>query len=104
VESERPPLRAPLSGAMVDAVEDNALVLRLRDKFSADVLKDHTKLVETAICDVLGQPLRVTLRVDSGGSARPAHSAKAADPQPQDEESDDIDALFNYANERMRPQ
>ena len=109
VEGERPPLRAPLSGAMVDAIDGNAIVLRLRDKFNADILKDHTALVEKAIADVLGQALKVTVRVDaSGGAAAPARGsapAKAAEPQPQSEESDeDLDALFNYANERIGPQ
>lgn len=108
VEGERPPLRAPLSGAMVDAIDGNSVVLRLRDKFNADILKDHTALVEKAIADVLGQPLKVTVRVDASGNAAPARSnaaPRAAEPPPQAEEGDeDLDALFNYANERIGPQ
>jgi len=102
-ESERQSLRAPLSGAMVEAIDGNAIVLRLRDSFSADILKDHLKLLEAAIVDVLGAPLKVTLRVDSSAARNnSATSSKAEEPLPQDEPGEDIDALFNYANERIR--
>ena len=102
-ESERQSLRAPLSGAMVESIDGNAIVLRLRDSFSADILKDHLKLLEAAIVDVLGAPLKVTLRVDSSAARNNnAASSKAEEPLPQGEPGEDIDALFNYANERIR--
>ncbi|MDE2481069.1 MAG: hypothetical protein KGN02_02620, partial [bacterium] len=102
-ESERPPLRAPLSGAMVAAVDGNAVVLKLRTKFDADILKDHLKLLERAIHDVLGAELKV--RLESGAPA--ATQAAPDEPMPQFEESvdqvdEDPDALFNYANERIK--
>ncbi len=90
VESERQSLRAPLSRAAIGALESNAIVLKLPDDWSADALRDHAGLIETAIADVLGVPLKVTLRVD-GSAARP----KAR-------EEDAPDALFDYANERIR--
>ena len=62
VEAERPPLRAPLSGAMVGAIEGNAVVLKLRSPFEADILKDNTKLLESAIADVLGCEAQGALR------------------------------------------
>ncbi len=101
VESERPPLRIPLAGTVVEAVDGNAVILKLRDTASADMLRDHTKMIEAAIADVLGRSLKVTLRVEgnaarSKGEPRPA-AAPAPAPEPEDAE-----ALFNYASERIR--
>ncbi len=99
VEAERPPLRAPLSGAMVDAIDGNAAVVKLRSKFDADILKDHVKLLEAAIADVLGAQLKV--RLEAGAAA--ATQTLAEEEMPQFEESGEgADALFNYANERIR--
>ncbi|HVR47752.1 MAG TPA: DNA polymerase III subunit gamma/tau [Candidatus Binatia bacterium] len=91
IEGERPPLRAPLSRAAIEGIEHNALVLKLPDAWSADTLKDHVKLIEAAIADVLGVALQVRLRVD--GNAARAKGSTA---------TDDADALFDYANERIQ--
>ena len=102
IESERQPLRAPLARAAIEALESNAIVLRLPDTWSAESLRGHTKIIEAAIADVLGVPLKVTLRVDSN-SARaksPAQVGVTEARPPSD--SDDPDALFDYANERIR--
>jgi DNA polymerase III subunit gamma/tau len=90
IESERQSLRAPLSRAAIEALENNAIVLKLPDAWSADALRDHAALIETAIADVLGVPLKVILRVDG---TTPRSSA---------EEDEGTDALFDYANERIR--
>ena len=90
VESERQSLRAPLSRAAIDSLESNAVVLRLPDSWSADALRDHAALIEAAIADVLGVPLKVRLRVNGG--AEPSRGST----------SDGPDALFDYANERIR--
>jgi DNA polymerase-3 subunit gamma/tau len=90
IEGERPPLRAPLSRAAIEGIEHNALVLKLPDAWSADTLKDHVKLIEAAIADVLGVALQVRLRVD-GNAARAQGST-----------GDDADALFDYAQKRIR--
>jgi DNA polymerase-3 subunit gamma/tau len=98
VEAERPPLRAPLSGAMVDSIDGNAVILKLRAKFDADILKEHTKLLESAIADVLGAPLQV--RFETGAApAAPGVPAVGATAQPDDESADE---LFGYANERIK--
>lgn len=89
IESERQPLRAPLSRAAIESLESNAIVLRLPDSWSAESLRGHTKIIEAAIADVLGVPLKVTLRVGVTEATPPSN---AADP----------DALFDYANERIR--
>ena len=95
VEAERPPLRAPLSGAMVDSIDGNAVVLKLRAKLDADILKDHAKLLESAIADVLGAKLQV--RLEAGASA----PTQTAEPTPVNEE-ESADELFGYANERIK--
>ncbi|HVN69690.1 MAG TPA: DNA polymerase III subunit gamma/tau [Candidatus Binatia bacterium] len=89
VESERHSLRAPLSRAEVEALESNAVVLKLPDSWSAETLRDHSALIESAIADVLGAPLKVRLKVDG---ARPRGS----------EPNNGADELFDYANERIR--
>ena len=102
IESERQSLRAPLSRAAIDSLESNAIVLSFPNSWSADSLREHVKIIEGAIADVLGVPLRVTLRVDSsaGRAKAPASTAAgASQPSPQ---PDDPDALFDYANERIR--
>jgi DNA polymerase-3 subunit gamma/tau len=102
IESERQPLRAPLSRAAIEALESNAIVLRLPDTWSAESLRGHTKIIEAAIADVLGVPLKVTLRVDSNsGRSKAAAQAGVTEPRPPSD-SDDPDALFDYANERIR--
>jgi hypothetical protein len=102
IESERQPLRAPLSRAAIEALESNAIVLRLPDSWSAESLRGHTKIIEAAIADVLGVPLKVTLRVDSN-SGRSKQTAPAGVTEATlASNSDDPDALFDYANERIR--
>lgn len=101
VEGERQSLRAPLSRATVESLESNAVVLKLPAAWSSDALRDHTPLIEKAIADVLGVPLKVVLRVDGGGG-RPKSAARGGEPPPAGKGSDDADALFEYANERIR--
>ncbi len=108
VESERPPLRAPLSGAMLDAIDGNAAVLKLRTKFDADILKDHVKLIETAIADVLGSDLKV--RLESGAARNAEDSGAPSSSNAQEREAhfegspdeETADELFGYANERIK--
>lgn len=106
VESERPPLRAPLSRATLSSVDGNALVLQLPDAVMAGILKDHLPLLEDAIGEVLNAPLRVTLKVESGparakgSAARTAASVQAA-PPPASPIAEDPDELFTYLNERI---
>ncbi len=108
VESERAPMRAPLSRATLSSIEGNALVLTLPDPVMAGVLKDNLSLLEQAIADVLNTPLRVTLKVEGtparskgGGAARTAASMQASEP-PAAAIAEDPDELFSYLNERIR--
>ena len=95
VESERASLRAQLSGAMVDSVEDGVLLLKLRNKLDLDLLKPHIAAIEAAIHDVLGTTAKVRLET---GAPPPAQQSAPATPA----EPEDVDALFNYANERIK--
>ena len=60
----------------------NAVVLKLPEGWIADALRDHAALIEAAIADVLGSPLRVTLRVDAPGRAKPEAGALGPSPAP----------------------
>ncbi len=94
VESERATLRVQLSRAMPEAVEGHALIVRLADAWMVDTLREHAALIESAVADVLGAPLRVTFKVDARGKGGAAPAAPA-------EENPDV--LFQYANERIKP-
>jgi len=103
VEGERQSLRAPLSRAAIETVEGNAVVLKLPNTWSADALREYAPLIERAIADVLGVPLKVTLRVDgSAGRSRGSASGNVASMSANAREEDGPDALFDYANERIR--
>ena len=102
IESERQPLRAPLSRAAIEALESNAIVLRLPDSWSAESLRGHTKIIEAAIADVLGVPLKVTLRVDSNSGRSKSPAPVGVTESGPVSATDDPDALFDYANERIR--
>ncbi|HEY8296431.1 MAG TPA: DNA polymerase III subunit gamma/tau [Candidatus Baltobacteraceae bacterium] len=99
VESEKQSLKGALSRVVVDSIEGNAVILKPINSISADILKDSAKLIETAIADVVGAPLRVTLRVDAAVTR--AKSAAPPPPTPPQSE-DDPDQLFTYLNERIK--
>jgi DNA polymerase III subunit gamma/tau len=103
VEGERQSLRAPLSRAAIESVEENVIVLKLPDAWSADALRDHARIIEAAIADVLGVTLSVRLRVDgSAGRSKGSAPGNVASMTGARREEDDPDALFDYANERIR--
>ena len=95
VEAERPPLRAPLSGAMVDSIDGNAVVLKLRRSSTPTSSKITPSCSKSAIADVLGRNCRF--------ASKPAHR-----PQPKQQslrrpnEEESADELFGYANERIK--
>ena len=101
VESERQSLRAQLSRAVPESIEENAVVVKLPNQVMADILKDNVSLLETAVAEVLGTQIRVIFRVETPaprgkGSAAPASPALKAEP------AGDADELFTYLNERIR--
>jgi DNA polymerase III subunit gamma/tau len=102
VESERQSLRALLSRAAIESLESNAIVLKLPDQWQADTLRDHAPLIEAAIADVLGAPLKITLRVDGRAGRAKGSAAGNVASVSEVPQADDPEALFDYANERIR--
>jgi len=96
VESERQNLRAPLSRASVESLDGNAIVLKLPDAWSADILRDHAPYLEAAVLDVFGVPLRVVCKVEAGPAAEAVRGKSGAAVG-----NDDPDMLFQYASERI---
>ena len=90
IEGERQSLRTQLSRAQPEAIEGSALVIKLPNAIFAETLKENAKMIEAAIAEVLGTPLRVRFRVEA--------ASKTAAPAPP---PDDPDELLSYINERM---
>jgi len=98
VEGGRPPLRGPLSRAQIDGIERDTVTLKLPDSVSAERLRASLALIQEAILDVLGVPLKVALRVDANAPAAKASSRSAREASAEE----DPDELFNYASERIK--
>jgi hypothetical protein len=98
VESERQNLRVPLSRAVVDSIDGNAIVLKL-PAFGAEILRDNAAILEAAVLDVLGVPLKVVCKIEAG--AAPAPSVRPTVVTDAVVENDDPDMLFQYASERI---
>ncbi|HKU67807.1 MAG TPA: DNA polymerase III subunit gamma/tau [Candidatus Baltobacteraceae bacterium] len=109
VESEKQSLRGELRRAMPDSVDGSALVVKVPNAISAEVLKDNGKLIQSAIQEALGVAMQVkfqtggaaSARARGGGAARTAASVQAGEPQ-SGAIAEDPDELFSYLNERIR--
>ncbi len=106
VESEKQSLRTQLSRAVPESIEGNAVIIKLPNTVLAETLRDNARLLETAMADVLGSPLRATFKVEGasprGKGSAPATAAKiAATAQESGMAPEDADALFTYLNERI---
>lgn len=95
VEGERQSLRTQLSRAVPEAIEGNALVIKLPNAVLADTLKDNAKMIDDAIAEVLGTPLRAIFKVENPGKGKSANFAAAP------ETADDPKELLSYINERI---
>jgi DNA polymerase-3 subunit gamma/tau len=100
VESEYAPLQGPLSGTRVVEIDGNAIVLVARTTVDAAIVRERTALIEAAVVDVLGTPMKISLRAES--SPRAKGSAPGGVASLTADGGDDPDALFHYANERIR--
>ena len=99
IESERQSLRTQLSRAMPEGIDGNALVVKMTDAWMAETLKEHTALIERAMQEVLGAPLRITFRVDAAPAVPRGRSAPpVTDATPED----DPEELFTYVNEKLK--
>lgn len=102
VESERQSLRVQLSRAVPESVEGNALVVKLPNEFMAETLKDNAKLIEAAVTEVLGAPLRVRFHVDASGRTKGGSAAPTAATVAQQPAFEDSAELLSYLNERIK--
>ncbi|MFN2450246.1 MAG: DNA polymerase III subunit gamma/tau [Candidatus Baltobacteraceae bacterium] len=96
IESEKQSLRVQLARAVPEALEGNALVIKLPSSFMAETLRDHAKLVEKAMAEVLGTPIKAIFKVE--GAARGKGAAEAQAPA----SNDNPEELFTYLNERIK--
>jgi len=102
-EGERVPLRGPLSRATVEAVTAQAVIVRLADEPAAELLRKDAAVVERAIKDVVGVPLRLQIRVEAGpqgGSRGNTHRAAPA-PAPGEAEPSGETDLLAYALHKL---
>ena len=114
VEGAYPPLRGPLSGVRVESLDGDRVVLVARNSLDAGIMTQRCQLIEDAITDVLAAALKVELRIDPNASAAAGASRAKGSAPPRvasvsagsddGNADDDADALFNYANERIREQ
>ncbi|HKU82097.1 MAG TPA: hypothetical protein VJP76_07995, partial [Candidatus Tumulicola sp.] len=100
-EGEHPPLRGPLSGVRVAEVQDDAIVLVARNQVEEALVRERAALIESAAGDVLGRPMKIRLRVETASRGKGVAPGGVAS-LTADSPDDDADALFSYANERIR--
>ena len=101
VQSEYPPLRGPLSGALVDEVNGATITVIARNNGADEaVLRQRVGLLEAAVANVLGVPMKIAVRVET--SPRPKASASSGSATLNPQPAEDADVLFQYANERIR--
>jgi len=102
IEGRRQSLRTQLSRAVPETIEGDALVIKLPNAVLADTLKENAHLIDAAIEEVLGAPLKATFTVDGGASRSKSRDGNTI-PQPvASEEADDPDELFTYLNEKIK--
>lgn len=103
-EGERAPLRAPLSRATVDSIEDDVLTIRLVDSTTEGYVREHAPIIERAIAEVLGVPLRLNVKADRASSqTRSSHRAAARDLEPDGEGDSEVIGLLDYATKTITP-
>jgi len=100
--SEYHPLKAALSGATIEELEGNAIVLTARSAVDTAVVRERVALIEAAAADVLGMPVRITVRAGSSGSKAKGSAPGGVASVTADGAFDEVEALFNYASERIR--
>ncbi len=102
VEGEKQTLRVPLSRATVNAVKDGAVVVAHAEEVQAGILRDNVAIVERALLDVFGRPLRLEV-VHERGATRSAHRGSPSPPavaRTEGGESQGLE-LLDYASETI---
>ena len=79
-EEKHKPLRGLLSRATVDAVDATVLTIGVGDAIQEGLIRDRTAVIEKAVADVVGAPLRVAIRV-RGATPSPARASATETPK-----------------------
>ena len=79
-EEKHKPLRGLLSRATVDAVDATVLTIGVGDAIQEGLIRDRTAVIEKAVADVVGAPLRVAIRV-RGATPSPARASVTEAPK-----------------------
>ena len=106
------PLRSPLSRATVDSLEDGTVTITIIDPLLEDRVREKQGLIEAAMADLLGAPLKVAIRCSndrqptaSGGRLSSAHRAPppavAAAPVASAGEAGGEPGLMEYARQKL---
>ena len=95
------PLKAPLSGATVDAVDASSVTIGVSDALQETIAREKLSIIEGAVAEVLGHKLRVVIRsrtpATSAHRAPPPQSEAPASANGPDGESD----LLAYARQKL---
>ncbi len=106
-EERSKPIRAPLSRATVDALEDGTLTIVFIDAVNESIVRERREVLEAAVADVLGVPLRIKLATATVAErAATRSSAHRSAPRPESasesRSADDGEAdLLAYAREKL---
>lgn len=99
------PLKAPLSRATVDAVEDGVVTIGFIDDVQESLVRSKLGAIEAAIADVVGTPFHVKLRstpvAARGRTSATAKSAHRAVPRESVDPPDGEADLLEYARHKL---
>jgi hypothetical protein len=79
---------------MIGDLDGNTLTLRVTEAASAELLRGDLTVVEKAIADVFGVPLKVIVRIDG--------AARTPSPVVEENDGDDNDDLLGYALKKLQ--
>jgi len=105
-EEQYKPMRGPLSRATVDALEGDRVIVGLVDSLNEGIVRARLPVLEAALADALGTPLRVSLKVVGPAERSPVRSAHRSTPgeasvaQSADDSGGEAD-LLAYARRKL---
>jgi DNA polymerase-3 subunit gamma/tau len=105
-EEQYKPMRGPLSRATVDALEGDRVIVGLVDSLNEGIVRARLPVLEAALADALGTPLRVSLKVVGSPERSPVRSAHRSTPsdtstsQSADDSGGEAD-LLAYARRKL---
>ncbi|MGH7729602.1 MAG: hypothetical protein ACREM2_12550, partial [Vulcanimicrobiaceae bacterium] len=84
-----------LSGATIEALEGNAVRIAVGDAVQAQIAREKSELVERALAEALGVPLRALFVSPDGGASRTANARASV------ERTGDEPDLLAYARAKL---